>query len=92
MTKRVWVEFLWSAIVILCAPGPARGQQLQISPDVHSQVEFRYIGPIGGRTMAVVGIPGNPDVYYVGAAAGGIFKLTEGGIHLDSVFEGQSIL
>jgi photosystem II stability/assembly factor-like uncharacterized protein len=91
MTKRVWVGFLCSAIAIFCAAGSARGQQLQISPDAYSQLKFRYIGPIGGRTTAVTGIPRNPDVYYVGAASGGIFKSTDGGIHWDPIFDGQTV-
>jgi len=91
MTKRVWVSFLWSAIAIFSIVGSARGQRLPISPDAYSQLKFRYIGPIGGRATAIAGIPGNPYVYYVGAASGGIFKSTDGGIHWDPIFDGQTV-
>jgi photosystem II stability/assembly factor-like uncharacterized protein len=33
----------------------------------------------GGRALAVSGVPGNPDVYYFGAVAGGVWKTTNGG-------------
>jgi len=44
--------------------------------DVFKNLEFRNLGPAvaGGRVAAVAGIPGNPNVYYAGAAAGGVFK------------------
>src|SRR5262249_40850260 len=29
---------------------------------------FRFIGPPGNRVSAVVGVPGDPNVYYAGAA------------------------
>ena len=89
--KRAWVSFLGSAIAIFSSVGSARGQQLAISPEAYSQLKFRYIGPIGGRATAVAGIPGNPYVYYVGAASGGIFKSTDGGIHWDPIFDGQTV-
>ena len=91
MTKRARVSFLWSAIAIFAAVGSAHAQQLPINPEAYSQLKFRYIGPIGGRATAIAGIPGNPYVYYVGAASGGIFKSTDGGIHWDPIFDGQTV-
>jgi len=48
---------------------------------------FRFIGPDGNRAIAVVGEPGNSMVSYVGAASGGIFKTTDGGIHWNPIFD-----
>lgn len=48
--------------------------------DVLAHLEFRDLGPAtaGGRVAAVAGVPGNPNVYYVGAGGGGVWKaLTE---------------
>lgn len=44
-------------------------------------IKLRNLGPAasGGRVTSVVGIPGNPNIYYVGAAGGGVWKTTDGG-------------
>ena len=31
-------------------------------------LRYRYIGPVGNRVTSVVGMPGQPNIYYVGAA------------------------
>lgn len=38
----------------------------------------------------VVGIPGNRSIYYVGSAAGGLFKTTNGGVTFEALFDDQS--
>ena len=61
----------------------------QSKPDITANFKFRNIGPAvgGGRVSAVVGIPGDANVYYVGAAAGGVWKSTDGGDTWKAVFE-----
>jgi len=53
------------------------------SPSAHPfrHLVLRNLGPAvaGGRVTTVVGIPGEPEVYYVGAAGGGVWKTTNGG-------------
>ena len=46
---------------------------------------------MGNRTLAVAGIPGNPDIYYAGAATGGIWKTEDGGIKWRPVFDDQDV-
>ena len=91
MTKRVGLVSFVGAIAVFCAAGLAPAQQPQISPDVYNEMKFRYIGPVGNRATAVAGIPGNPNVYYLGAASGGIFKSTDGGIRWDPIFDDQPV-
>src|SRR5499425_2185349 len=92
MTKRVCFVSVLAAIATLGAARWMRAQQQpRINPDVYKELKFRYIGPIGNRATAVAGIPGNPYVYYVGAASGGIFKSTDGGIHWDPIFDDQPV-
>src|SRR5207253_1847291 len=57
----------------------------QPSSDQFSQLKYRYIGPVGNRTDSVAGVPGNPNIWYVGAASGGIFKSTDGGVHWEPI-------
>jgi photosystem II stability/assembly factor-like uncharacterized protein len=57
--------------------------------DVFSHMQFQNLGPAvaGGRVATVVGVPGNPNVYYVGAAGGGVWKTINGGDSWKAVFE-----
>jgi len=57
--------------------------------DVFHNLKFRNLGPAiaGGRVTSTVGIPGNPNIYYVGAAGGGVFKTTDGGLHWKAIFK-----
>lgn len=54
-------------------------------------LHFRYIGPPGNRAIALAGIPGDPSTYYVGAASGGIWKTTDGGVHWKVIFDEQPV-
>jgi hypothetical protein len=69
-------------------PGSAQ-QAARVSPDVYSRLRWRFIGPEGNRTSAVVGVPGDPLVYYAGSASGGIDKTVDGGVHWQPIFDDQ---
>lgn len=56
-------------------------------PNAFNQLNFRFIGPDGNRAIAVVGEPGNPNVSYIGAASGGIWKTEDMGFHWRPVFD-----
>ncbi len=58
-----------------------------VEPEHLSQLEYRTIGPDGNRAIAIVGEPGNNDVIYVGAASGGIWKTTDGGLRWKPIFD-----
>src|SRR5215831_13833556 len=78
-------------ILSAAALGLVVAQPPQISPDVYSQLRYRYIGPVGNRVIAAVSVPGDPNIYYAGAASGGIFKSTDAGTHWDAIFDGQPV-
>lgn len=43
-------------------------------------LSFRFMGPaVGNRIAAAAGVVGDPDTYYAGAAAGGVWKSTDKG-------------
>ena len=91
MLKRAClVLFIKTGLLFGAAPF-VRAQQPPTNPEVYSQLQFRYIGPVGNRTTAVTGVPGQPYLYYVGAASGGIFKTTDGGIHWEPIFDAQPV-
>jgi photosystem II stability/assembly factor-like uncharacterized protein len=60
--------------------------------DLLGSLRFRNLGPAvgGGRVTAVAGIPGKANIYYIGAAAGGVFKTTDGGLSWKPIFEKEA--
>ena len=78
------------AATALQPPAPAAAQQAP-GPDAYSALEWRHIGPEGNRFSAAAGIPGDAATYYVGAASGGIYKTTDGGVHWDAIFDDQPV-
>ncbi|HJX82994.1 MAG TPA: hypothetical protein VJ723_01475, partial [Candidatus Angelobacter sp.] len=64
----------------------------QPGPGLYSGLRWRMIGPFrGGRSIAVSGIAGQPNVYYFGAVGGGVWKTTNGGVTWEPIFDGQPI-
>ncbi len=72
-------------IILACSFFSAISQTT--APKTFSQLNFRFIGPDGNRAIAVVGDPGNPNVSYIGAASGGIWKTEDMGFHWKPIFD-----
>ncbi len=64
------VAALGALLVVLIAPGGARAAD----ESAYAHLKWRSIGPAvaGGRVAAVAGTPANPQLYYIGAAGGGV--------------------
>jgi photosystem II stability/assembly factor-like uncharacterized protein len=77
-------------------PEPAGKAPSKIEPDRPKDplenMKFRNLGPAvgGGRITAVAGIPGRSNIYYAGAAGGGVFLTQDGGLSWKPIFEKQS--
>jgi photosystem II stability/assembly factor-like uncharacterized protein len=66
--------------------------QSQERPAVQAGLHFRFLGPaVGNRASAIVGVPGDPMVYYLGAASGGVWKSVDGGVNWKPIFDSEPV-
>jgi len=69
--------------------GASSGSLPGLSPEIYSQLRWRFIGPQGNRVSAVVCDSNDPNVYYAGACAGGVWKSIDGGTNWFPIFDDQ---
>ncbi len=82
-------KLLRIALVITCS---AFIVSQAVSQNVNTDaLRWRYIGPVGNRVTSIVGVPGQPFIYYTGSASGGIFKTIDGGIRWEPIFDAQPV-
>ncbi len=56
---------------------------------LYSSMQYRSIGPYrGGRSAAVTGVPGEPNLFYFGATGGGVWKTLDGGRTWSNISDG----
>src|SRR5262245_27863732 len=75
-----------AVLTLIVAPGHPQDKDVEALKNL----KWRSIGPAaGGRTTRSCGVPGDPSIYYVGAASGGVWKTTDGGISWKPIFDDQ---
>ena len=79
---------LYIAIGILCSMSL---HSQTINKEIIKDMKFRHVGPIGNRLTTVAGVPNDPMTYYVGAASGGVWKTTDGGLNWKPIFDSQEV-
>ena len=88
-TRRVrFLTFLAVVIAGLVTCDDAVAQEQSAEAQAIANLEWRPIGPanMGGRVSAIAGIPGNPKIFYVGGADGGILRTRNAGATFDELF------
>jgi photosystem II stability/assembly factor-like uncharacterized protein len=81
--------------VVLAIAGHAGHSQPSSGATLHlGTLSWRSIGPamFAGRVVDVAGVPGKPDILYVGYASSGLYKSTNGGTTFSAVFESGNTL
>ena len=78
--------------ILLCVSGAgasaARAQSVDES--MYQSMRWRMIGPFrGGRTVGATGVPGQPNIFYIGVNNGGVWKSTDYGHTWTPIFDDQ---
>jgi len=63
-------------------------QAQQYPESMYQEMRWRMIGPFrGGRTRAVAGVPSQPNLFYIGAVNGGVWKSDDYGRTWTPIFD-----
>lgn len=86
-TMSVRLSLRFSLILTICLSVlPLSGQQ--IDPSFYQSLEYRMIGPFrASRTVGGVGIPNQPNVFYIGVNNGGVWKTDDYGRIWNPIFD-----
>jgi photosystem II stability/assembly factor-like uncharacterized protein len=61
-----------------------------LDPKTYQDMRWRQVGPFrGGRSTAVAGVRTQPNVFYMGATGGGVWKTENSGITWTPISDGQ---
>jgi photosystem II stability/assembly factor-like uncharacterized protein len=87
-----WCVSILCAVLSLCALGAVGAAAQTLKDDSLKGMKWRLIGPFrGGRVLAVAGVANQPNIYYFGAVAGGVWKTTDGGLTWSPIFDKQPV-
>ncbi|HJQ22995.1 MAG TPA: glycoside hydrolase [Blastocatellia bacterium] len=74
--------------IIICIPSAILAQPFD--QKLYQSMKWRCIGPHrGGRTVGAVGVPGQPNVFYIGVNNGGVWRTDDYGRTWQPIFDDQ---
>ena len=94
------MRILLPTLLALCLAIPAFAQKSKNPPPappapsgwdetLYNAVEWRCVGPFrGGRSAAVTGVAGQPNLFYFGSTGGGVWRTTDGGRSWENISDG----
>ena len=89
MRRSSFLKFLSIVIIIVTISQQVTAQVYKA--DLFNSIQWRMIGPHrGGRTVGAVGVPQQPNVFYIAVNNGGVWKTTDYGRVWNPVFDNES--
>jgi photosystem II stability/assembly factor-like uncharacterized protein len=74
--------------VTLLAIGSVAAHAQSYDQKLFQEMQWRCIGPFrGGRTVAITGVPGRPNLFYMAAVNGGVWRTTDFGNTWTPIFD-----
>ncbi|WP_136256507.1 WD40/YVTN/BNR-like repeat-containing protein [Metallibacterium scheffleri] len=90
--SRTTLAFAGLCTLVLClvlAAGNARAGTESAPTPLNALMKWRSVGPyIGGRVVAVAGVPGERDLFYMGGVDGGVWRSTDYGVKWVNLTDG----
>lgn len=89
------IRFSLLLVISLFLSIPAQAQRKKnqsattFKESLYNSMEWRLLGPFrGGRSGTVTGVVGNPNLYYMGTAGGGVWKSEDSGNTWECISDG----
>ncbi|MDE2345224.1 MAG: exo-alpha-sialidase, partial [Gammaproteobacteria bacterium] len=81
------LALLTAMVTVAAAAPPASSSASEAS--LLNKLEWRSVGPyVGGRVVAVAGVPGEQNLFYMGGVDGGVWKSTNYGVSWSNITDG----
>jgi photosystem II stability/assembly factor-like uncharacterized protein len=87
--KRLSIAVI-AALLLTMPLGSLAASTSSPSEQLYGKLHWRNIGPfVGGRVVAVAGVPSNQNLFYMGGVQGGVWKSTDYGQDWTNVTDGK---